>query len=917
MKTLFPPQEVLVTHLANLLDSQNAVINTSDTGTGKTLMTVELCRRKGLVPLVVCPKSVIPSWRSAFAEQGVDFLDVVNYEKLRMGSTPYGAFPSKESNHFKWNPAISSIVWDEAHKCKSTRSNSAWMMIRAKGLTNILLSATLAENPSELKAAGHLLGLHHLTNFLIWAKQMGCHSDPWGHLKFTSSPTRVAECLASLNQQLYPHCGGKLSRADMGEFFSRTSISTDPLDFGDEGAIAQLYAEVEDFIKDVEMREALDTDHPAAAALLRLLRARQKVELLKLPLLAEFIKEAWEVGRSVAVFLNFNASIVALQERLGGGFPVVWGADPLSDRPQSAKERAKSIEQFQTNQVNLILLNIQAGGVAINLHDEQGGFPRTALISPSFNAKDLHQTLGRVDRAGAKSDTIQRILFAADTVEEDVRLALERKLSNLYTLHASPVTATPPMKKLNTPAPVTATPKTPASKKSKKVEEAPPAPVKSKKSAPIDRLTKGPAHQAPDEGDHAFYGPSSLGLFERCPSYLPDNESKDMVVEDDEEGEVEETDAVEDDTSLDREDASERGTRLHKACEDENPRLCRNDDEEDIVNRTLQEVYDITEYFLPGLVGEVFKEVKLTITTPNISTFGTVDRVVVHGVEAVVFDYKFGWMPVDDALENAQAAAYTVGVFQRWPKVQRVRTLFIAPMLNQISGATFFRSDDSANQYGLETAEIETVGLTYPELVLRLDLIVSRARGLRNKEFHPGAHLCEFCGNRLRCKPLAEKYLLLARTRMGDALDLPELIDPNDVDDPDTIAKLLMLATPLEKYLSDVKVRARFLAFEEGFDIPGFKKLFKKSTRRVTDPVAAFHVLHNAFNLDVDTFFSCIRTLRLTQLEAAVYESSGLKKTEAKIRMEQELREADILSGGDEDEESKIGYLRIDRSLNK
>jgi superfamily II DNA or RNA helicase len=69
------------------------------------------------------------------------------------------------------------------------------------------------------------------------------------------------------------------------------------------------------------------------------------------------------------------------------------------------------------------------------LHDVTGLRPRVSLISPTFNAKSHIQVLGRIHRNGSKSDALQQIVVAADTVEESVMNAINRKCKNLRDLH--------------------------------------------------------------------------------------------------------------------------------------------------------------------------------------------------------------------------------------------------------------------------------------------------------------------------------------------------------------------------------------------------------------------------------------------------------------------------------------------------
>ena len=83
----------------------------------------------------------------------------------------------------------------------------------------------------------------------------------------------------------------------------------------------------------------------------------------------------------------------------------------------------------------MVVANIAAGGTGVSLHDINGKRPRISLISPTFSAKDHLQTLGRIHRNGAKSDAIQKILVAADSIEEKVMESINRKLNNLEALH--------------------------------------------------------------------------------------------------------------------------------------------------------------------------------------------------------------------------------------------------------------------------------------------------------------------------------------------------------------------------------------------------------------------------------------------------------------------------------------------------
>ena len=93
------------------------------------------------------------------------------------------------------------------------------------------------------------------------------------------------------------------------------------------------------------------------------------------------------------------------------------------------------IDAFQADETKVMLCQIQSGGVGVSLHDERGERPRSSLICPTYSAIDLKQALGRIHRAGAKSKSVQRIIFAADSIEEAVMKKVKAKLHNIETLN--------------------------------------------------------------------------------------------------------------------------------------------------------------------------------------------------------------------------------------------------------------------------------------------------------------------------------------------------------------------------------------------------------------------------------------------------------------------------------------------------
>ena len=620
MKQLFPAQVVAKDFLLAALRSCGSALDSSDVGTGKTLKAVRIAAELGEKPVVVCPKSVIPGWTRAFDEQRVDYRHVVNYEKIKGGRHEVVSKSGKSS--YKWNlPKGSLIVFDECHACKGLTTKNAYLLLAAKaqGMRVLMLSATPFEDPTEMKAIGYACGLHNGQDFFKWAQLNGCGLNMWKALVF--DPCEIDK-LDAINRRLYSTVAHKLTRSDLGNHFAQCSIDWTPLDFDDKGEIARALAEVEGPLKALAERASLDGED--AIALVQILRARQKVELCKVPLIATMVKDSLAAGLSVFVALNFNDSIDALMSLIPAPAVTIRGG-------QSAAQRQAAIDAFQDNSATLCVANVAAGGVGINLHDEHGGHPRIAYISPSYDAKALMQVLGRTDRVGAQSDVIQRVLTAAGTIEETVLNSLQQKISNISLLNAQAG--------VDTVQTIIET--------RKQVNQIIPT--------------------AEDKPAHARFSPSALKYYKSCPGFLP--------------------------TGGDNE-ASLMGTRIHYALETDDDTDLRDERERYIAYQCRAAVQQIQRVHRMQTAEDI-REIKVDITAFSESTFGTCDRLFIDGSRAVAIDYKTGRGGIDDAEQNMQSKAYVLGMFQRFPSLQTIDFYFIIPQREELLHAKFTRAQEN------------------------------------------------------------------------------------------------------------------------------------------------------------------------------------------------------------------------------
>lgn len=425
---LLPHQPQPAAQLRTALTNGNA-FDASDTGVGKTFTALAVAADLGMTPCVVCPLAVIPSWFRAAKHFGIKLGFVVNYEKLRTGNTPMGEWvgvKKHEEFRFKNLPANALLIFDEVQKCKSDKSQNGEMLRHAVacGHKILALSATAAKDPTEMRNLGAALRLHDgsWSGWQRWCKSNGCFETQYG-LMFNGKKKHLED----IHRQIFPQRGVRVRVADVPGF-PETFVTAETLDTGAAKRIGAAYDTAEERINLIASDSTMSGSEKAAEGLAAIMKARQEAELGKLELFKELTLDAVEEGLSVAVFLNFRESIKLFQDAVKTKC-VIWGG-------QSAEERQQAVDDFAADKARIVVVSLQAGGAGIGLHDLNGNHPRLGLYSPSWSAIDLRQSLGRLPRAGAKTKSRQRIIYAAKVeVEERICASVATKLSQIDALN--------------------------------------------------------------------------------------------------------------------------------------------------------------------------------------------------------------------------------------------------------------------------------------------------------------------------------------------------------------------------------------------------------------------------------------------------------------------------------------------------
>lgn len=430
-----------IKRLALAIAAHGSALDASDTGVGKTSVACAVAKILNRTLFVVCPKAVLAPWKRMAELFNVEYLDVVNYEILRRGSTRYAAAQvehysdragkPRKRRLFRWNkttvdPEATLIVFDDCHKMKDYKTWNCAMGIQAlsQGYRVLGASATAADNPMQMKFVAALTGLiRRPDEFFGWMSANGVRKGRFG-LEFVGG----SGVLTRIHRAIFPARGSRIRVAELGDRFPSTEIIADPADMHDTEAetgmgIQDVYDEM---AREIAKLEASERKDKGACILTEQLRARQRIELLKVPTLVQMAKDGIEEGMSVVIILNFEDSVQAAAIRLHTAATITG-----KDKP---KERQLLIDQFNSDNQPLIVMNIKCGGVGITLKRSPQSTPTLVLISPSYSGIDLKQALGRCHRAGG-SRSIQKIVFAADTIEEKACGKVRRKIQRIDQLN--------------------------------------------------------------------------------------------------------------------------------------------------------------------------------------------------------------------------------------------------------------------------------------------------------------------------------------------------------------------------------------------------------------------------------------------------------------------------------------------------
>lgn len=438
-------QEKHVVRLITILLKKYIAQDSSDTGTGKTYGATAVCKELDRKPIIVCPKTLIFIWISVLEYFGVEYYDIVNYETLRNGKTYRdNRFKSRKfapyleiadhvpGNHgqymYNWDvPKDAIIIFDEVHRCKDPSTSNGKLLLSLKQLIDkkipvLLLSATICEKYTDMKIPFFLYNFIPNTanyNWYIKSIQMKHSKYQFDDKDSDDDNDRIVqENIQALI--IYEEIKEFVSRVrikDLGNKFPNDQVCCQQFLADESDKISEAYDQIAKLLKALK-------ENPGSNHLAKIIKLKQEIEFRKVPIFIEQAQLYLDEGKSVVIFVNFLDTLRVLSSELDIRCKIFGD--------QTMTERLEAIRLFQSNEERIIICQIRAGGIGISLHDLSGGHPRVSLMNFPDTGTDLLQALGRIRRSGAKSPTLQRIIFVANVEYEKIIMQnINRKLANL------------------------------------------------------------------------------------------------------------------------------------------------------------------------------------------------------------------------------------------------------------------------------------------------------------------------------------------------------------------------------------------------------------------------------------------------------------------------------------------------------
>jgi SNF2 family DNA or RNA helicase len=429
------PHQIIGAKFATELGS---CIISADMGTGKTILSLlasEMMGNEWAKVFVIVPNSLKLNWRNeiekftnskwyvldnTFKKNIYDIKDVkyiiTNYEYFRASNFN---IKSKLIDKGIDPKIVNSIIFDEAHKIKNTKSNTTKNILKTfkKSVNNyMLLSGTIMPNKlEELYVALNLILPEEFTSKnKFYQDYCGLKYDMSYGWQTIEKPN-LDKVFDKLDGIMY-----RVKKEDVLKDLPEMIVNMVNVEMS--SSEEKEYRNIENGFNNVDWNSNnmiglndTNSDNP----LVILGRLRKYTSNLKSKLVADFVKTLNDQGEKVVIFDVFKDPLIQLANEMNSNSAYFGGS-------VSSENRQELVDLFQDP--NSWLMNLfmtaQTGSVGITLTAAS----HMILISQSYVPGDNEQMYARIHRIGAKNNCNIYIFAIEDTVDEKVYHLVNSKL---------------------------------------------------------------------------------------------------------------------------------------------------------------------------------------------------------------------------------------------------------------------------------------------------------------------------------------------------------------------------------------------------------------------------------------------------------------------------------------------------------
>ena len=407
------------------------VINANDMGLGKTVEAIATIKELRCAKILcVVPKQVMYNWAKEIRKWDVDDINIVDgtaeerQEKLKRDAkyTLVNYYMIRQKDGRSKFPSLfktewDAIIFDEAHRLKNRKAQQSKGAKRLKAKYKIMLTGSpMPNHPHELWHLLHILYPERFSSYWQFVERFCTTEESY----FSRTPIITGvKNKEKLQRILVPI----MIRREKDEVLDLPPKTYQTIELHLEGQQKKLYQQMErDLVAWIN-----GEPHKVATDLGKMLRLRQlcltpaliggPAESVKTNALINLLEDT---SHKVVVFSWFKEYIKHLEEVLTDkGFKVV-----SVHGDKSAKQRHQAEEQFwNDSDTSVFLGTIRAAGEGMNLQCA----PTLIFTDKDWVPKVNRQVEARVYRHGQKRNTNIISLICANTIEEDMELAIMRK----------------------------------------------------------------------------------------------------------------------------------------------------------------------------------------------------------------------------------------------------------------------------------------------------------------------------------------------------------------------------------------------------------------------------------------------------------------------------------------------------------